>query len=128
MKWIAVLFAIGACAPAHIPQLTAVTGFELTSYTAKGFFFSPNIYTGPYEPVGLVTVTIYAEGRADKDGIIQFTPLAGQQVLDTVYARARTMGANGFVQMQFTAVSMQVRSVAVPGLQISGFAIRRKDS
>lgn len=62
---VTVLLTVTGCAPRirHVPQEVLVSGVDLRAHTREGFLFSPNAYTGQFEAVGLVTVSVYAEAR-----------------------------------------------------------------
>lgn len=121
----------------HIPAVTVVSGVDLSRYSTKGFFFSTEPYSAPHETMGLVAVTSYAELSQEKvEGTLlggkEWTtiPVALQTVLDTVYARAVAMGADGFVKMEFRSVTAPatLEHPSIPGIEITGVAIKRRGS
>lgn len=130
MRYLLLVGLVVACGGYKpIPSLTTVTGVDLTRYAAKGFYFSDESYPGPHEAVGIIAVAQYAAARYSTDSAWLFTPVRAQDVIDTVYARAVKFGADGFVRMTFRPVVRQVEgpgAPAVPGLEVSGFAIRRR--
>src|SRR5207302_12798 len=86
---------LGACAPSlrQLAPATIVTGIDLTPYTQRGFLFTPEVYAGPYEAIGLITVTRYAGGHLNEKTVQwDFDPIPVRDVLDSVYARALAMG------------------------------------
>src|SRR5438552_18012445 len=90
MRPIALLLALAACVSVkNIPTLTAVTGVDLRRYSAKGFYFSDESYTGPHDAVGIIAVAQYAAATWVPDSAKwMLTPVRAQDVVDTVYARA----------------------------------------
>ena len=131
MRPIALLLALAACVSKNdIPSLTTVTGVDLRRYSAKGFYFSDESYAGPHDAVGMITVAQYAAATWVPDSAKwMLTPVRAQDVVDTVYTRAVSLGADAFVRMTFRPVVREPVSPgqpALPGLEISGFAIRRR--
>ncbi len=131
------LFSLVGCSGTlkHIAPVTVVSGVDLARYSSRGFFFSTEPYSAPHETMGLVAVTSYAELRQEKAQGALFgtvwvtTPVSLQTVLDTVYARAVAMGADGFVKMEFHSISAPTtpEHPTIPGLEVSGVAIRRRN-
>ena len=117
----------------HIPSVTVVSGVDLARYSSRGFFFSTEPYSAAHETMGLVAVTSYAELRQEKSQTLfgtQWTtvPVPLQTVVDTVYARAVAMGADAFVKMEFHSVTTPAtpEHPAIPGIEITGVAIKRR--
>jgi hypothetical protein len=130
----------GACAPAieSIDAGVEVRAVDLRPHSREGFLFSPDAYPGPFEAVGLVTVTLYAsaEWREGTDGFggrtanWYFGPLS----LDTAISRARVaataLGADALVSVTLRPTSKTAAAnnlPSLPGIEVSGFAIVRKD-
>ncbi len=131
------LTALAACAPSvsRFAPMTIVSGVDFARYSQKGFLFSPDPYTlGPYDAVGLVSVVHYAGARYIPDsshagpGYWQFQPVEAQEVFDTLYARAAAMGANAVVRMEIRSVERAAEAPrpATPGVEVRGYAIRRR--
>ena len=119
----------------RIPSVTVVSGVDLARYSSRGFFFSTEPYVGPHETMGLVAVTSYAEMHQEKVERAMFgsewitTPVPLQTVVDTVYARAVSMGADAFVKFEFHSVTLPATAdhPAIPGIEITGVAIKRRN-
>ena len=127
MRPLALLLLLCGCTMNRsFPAVTTVTGVDLRRYADSGFFFSPDPYTGPHDPVGLIVVTGHA--KADWDGSDwTFAHVSGQGLLDSAYAVARKLGADAFVEMTFKPVFRRASlQTEIPGLELSGFAIRRR--
>lgn len=129
----------------HIPPVTLTSGIDFTEYTKRGFMFTPEEYTGAYESMGVITVSMYAEGnlepppRPPRRGIFgnggaeqpelvwRFKELRVQDVLEETHKRATGMGADAVVRFNVRAVTRPsgVALVDVPGIEVTGFAIKR---
>jgi hypothetical protein len=120
----------------RLPPVTVVSGVDLSRYSNRGFFFSTDPYTGPHETIGLVAVTSFAEIHQEKapgtmvgkEWVVAPVPL--QAVVDTVYARAAAMGADAFVKMEIHSVTGPATAghPSIPGIEITGVAIKRRTS
>lgn len=130
------LVAIGltACAGLkYIPPTTSITGIDFTPYTAQGFMITPEMYRGDYESVGVINVIMHAEGRLETDpktGITgwHFSTLHVDDVVKEAHQRAVAMGADAIVNFDVKAAPEVVQTVVVPGIEATGFAIKRKSS
>lgn len=131
------LAIVTACTPSvqRFGPVTVVSGVDFSRYSQKGFLFSPDPYTsGAYDAVGLVSVVRYAGARYVPDsshagpGYWQFDPVDAQEVFDTMYARAAAMGANAVMRLEIRSVERPADPPrpATPGVEIRGFAIRRR--
>lgn len=126
-----------------IPSVTVVTGVDLSRYSQKGFLFSTDPYSGPYDAMGLVTVTQYASAKWTDSGEVSglsrwvVGQVHAQEVLDSAYARAVGLGANALVKMEIRSVALSGANPSgwhlsraelpdLPGIQVSGFAIKRR--
>jgi uncharacterized protein YbjQ (UPF0145 family) len=114
----------------YIPPSTAVTGIDFTPYTAQGFMFTPEMYRGDYESVGVINVAMQAEGklvRKDRSGTSEweFSELKIDDVVREAHKRAVAMGANAVVNFTVKASPRTVGTVSVPGIEVTGFAIKR---
>lgn len=132
------LLPLSACSPPTVTNVepeVKVTGVDLRPYTEKGFLFTPEAYAGPYDAIGLIQVSLYAgahyvvpEGGVARH-VWQFDPIPVHALLDTAYARADAMGADALMKFQVEETShVTPEGLTVPGLTVSGFAIRRRPS
>jgi hypothetical protein len=92
--------------------------------------FTPEMYRGDYESVGVINVTMQAEGRLvanPKTGANewQFSELRIADVVKESHRRAVEMGANAVVNFSVKAAPRLVGTVTVPGIEVNGFAIKR---
>jgi len=122
---------LGGCVSSvtQVSPETIVSAIDFTPYTQRGFLFTPEVYEGPYEAIGLITVTRYAAGHYATDmARWEFDPIPVRDVLDSVYARAMAMGGDALMRFRLENVvaPAAVRLPATPGLEVSGFAIRRR--
>jgi hypothetical protein len=123
---------MAGCAPKlqHISAVTTATGIDFDRYSQRGFFFSDDAFTGAYEPIGLIHVTSYAAanwktGKGYEAGMWAYEGVPIQETVDSAYAVAVRLGANALVKMEMRAVE-RTGTPPVPGVEISGWAIRRK--
>jgi len=115
-----------------------VTGYDFTKYTEKGFLFTPEGYLEDYESVGMLSVEILPElkrsgyaspGQFYAPGNLwRYTPVSGSEVLDSLYIKAKRMGADAIINLVIRRTILQANNVSAPGIEASGFAIKRKDA
>lgn len=126
-----------AAPPVPIPASTVVSGVDFSRYTQRGFLFTTEMYQGPYDAIGLITVTCYASATPDSipdtlalGGIVyhptwRFGEVRLERVLDSMYARATAMKADALVKFTATTTTRRDQTAEVPGIMVSGFAIHR---
>lgn len=125
------LAGLAACAGLkYIPPSTSVTGIDFTAYTAQGFMITPEMYRGDYESVGVINVLMHAEGKLvtnPQNGVAewQFSALRVDDVVKEAHRRAVEMGADAIVNFSVKAAPGMVEMVTVPGVEVTGFAIKR---
>ena len=128
------------------PKIDNFNKLDLTKYTEKGFLFSPYLYNGDYEAVGLINykfipsatyknITITdstAYGKFDyfielwvKDKYDMYV------LLDSVYTWATSKGANAVIDLKMNVTSEYFgygfnNPTTIDGIVITGFAIKRK--
>lgn len=128
------ILALLALAPAcsnlkYVAPNTDVRSIDFSEYTRQGFMFTTETYQGAYESVGIIYVTMHAEGKLeDVKGFPQwvFSDLKVQDALAEAHRKALAMGANAIVKLDIQADNKVLSPVlAVPGIEVSGFAIRR---
>jgi len=123
------LLLVGCVNHPPIPSVTVVAGLDFSRYTVRGFFFSPDPYSGPHDMKGLVTVRRYSSARyVDSLASWEYGPVGAQEALDSVYARSVAMGADAFVRTEFQPVELPATPTTprLPGIQITGYAIKRR--
>lgn len=132
----AIVLSLAACAPGlkRIEPEVRVTGLDFREHTREGFLFSPNAYPGDFESIGVVAVAVFAEGERVTGGASfaggpsttwRFIPVDAQGALTEARKRATALGANALVNVQVRDVAKAVGLVSVPGVEVSGFAIKR---
>lgn len=141
------LFALAGCAPRTpmtLPGVTNVETLDFRPFAQQGFLFAPGDYSqGDYEPIGIVTVTAWppatrrdlrvsagSEGRLINLGWDwQIDYVDPQTTLGEMHRRAVALGADAVVDFTATAVVQTLSAgdeiVTIPGVRLSGFAIRR---
>jgi hypothetical protein len=130
---VAFAVSVAACGLPHATELAPaefVAGVDFTPYTRLGFLFTPETFGGPYDAIGLIRVTRYAAGHyvvpegATAAHEWQFDPVPVQGVVDSVFAKAKAMGANAVIRFQIdVAPERSADGASVPGITVSGFAI-----
>ena len=57
-------FLFNACSyGSEVHKMVLVSGYDFTSYTEKGFLFTPEQYLGDYDAVGLLNLEVIPEVR-----------------------------------------------------------------
>jgi hypothetical protein len=127
----AALLLVSCVKPQSVGGVTRVAGIDFTPYTKQGFFFSPGEYQGRYEPLGLISVTIMPPARQVKDSVTgflrwQIEPLRVAIVVDSMFARAKAMGADALVHFSSRAFEDRIDATTTrEAIEVSGFAIKR---
>ena len=134
-RFLALMLAcsMAACAHplTHVDPETIIGGVDFRAHSRKGFLFTPNAYPGEFEAVGMVTVTMYAEANASRSGpngsnwVWEYSALAPQDALTEIRKRATALGADAISNTTLRAVTRTVGGAAIPGIEVSGFAIKR---
>jgi hypothetical protein len=127
-----------------VPKNLTVGNFDLSSYSKKGFLFTPYKYLGDYESIGLMAIIATPEAKLakinteekDEDGTpvykkeweIGSVPVA--EAMDSLYAAATRLGANAIVDLNLKEIDHSYNErtfhpVTVYGYKIDGFAIKR---
>jgi uncharacterized protein YbjQ (UPF0145 family) len=134
------IFLFG-CAEPFIVQKTVMTSvYDFTSYTKKGFLFTSEQYLYDYESIGQISVEIipdvlessYHEVVGDEwtkksgNSVWKVRKINPQEVLDELYNKAITMGADALVRLKFDSIEYWNGAIYFNSLQASGFAIKRK--
>lgn len=121
-------------------EVINVTGYNFSKYTDQGFLITPEQYLEDYQSIGLITVTQWPAVRKmerqipkpDGSGykiVEEFYPedINVDKAIDEIYQVAKNMGADAITRFDVTATSRLNGSLTVVGVEISGFAIKRKD-
>lgn len=126
---------------------TIASGYDFREYTEKGFLFTPEKYSEPYEAIGLVEVTyvptvkkapaIYQNGMASPNPIDGFRTIYYQQnyyyiempdtdkLIQEMYDLADELGANALTNFMITTDIVVNNNYSIETYKISGFAIKR---
>lgn len=148
MKKLILLLIIGMIAVScstleHIPKEENLYKINLKKYTKKGFFITTEMYNGDYEPIALINYELYPEanyevtgvryfedGKVDKKykWIIKYVTI--EEAMDSIYKQCVDMGADAIVNFKQDIEIKQYQGLKnpamIPGITISGFAIKRK--
>lgn len=140
------LFVLGGCTNQLVLKNTPETKkfymLDFSSYTKKGFLFTPKSYTGEYESIGMVDYTFIPGAKNEtrkevKDGIYTDCyywieePFTTYDLLDVVYSMCNAKGADALIDLKIEYKSESygqgyVNPATISGLKISGYAIKRK--
>lgn len=151
MKKTSILFIIGmllaGCAtnrPTAQESVMYPTGYNFTEYTAKGFLFTPEGYTGDYESVGLIWINyqprfiylpdpdvpritgyrVYKEPGVSHWWRVSYPDPA--EMIDQAYNLAMEMGADAIINFEIASTPYTNGTLTVSSSYLTGFAIRRK--
>jgi len=119
-------------------------GYDFKKYSDKDFLFTPNIYQGEYESIGLITLIylpkaqlleLYSgeftnEGKPIKKKTWKVEEYNSDDFLDKIYNLCVEMGSDAFTQMEILTHSESYAQntfypVTINGVKIVGFAIKR---
>ncbi len=134
------IFLSGCVESIQIQKTVLTYVYDFTSYTQKGFLFTPEQYLYDYESIGQITVEImpdvlpstYSEvvdnGWVKKTGKTYWKveKINPQELLDELYKKASTMGADAVVRLTFDNEEYNNGAIFFNSTIASGFAIKRK--
>jgi hypothetical protein len=112
--------------------------YDFRKYTDEGFLFTTEKYLGDYESVGLISIEIIPELKKTEGyfapgqtyggiSLWNYIPVRTQEVLDSVYSKAKNMGADAVINLDVELYNVFLYSnTYVPAIRVSGFAIKRK--
>lgn len=119
----------------YLPTESEVRGFNFRQYTEEGFLITPQSYEQPYQSVGVIQVTVWPEmrklpettntGEVTETEWVQTTTLSLNAAVDSLYQRARGMGADAIINFESARVTERVENATRVGVQARGFAIDR---
>lgn len=137
------LLGICACAvgPTFIPSKSELYSVDFRPYSDRGFLFSPGDYPGEYEAIGMVTYVIWPSARKVAMPIVNertggsmktvsvwlADTIRVDQALKHAYEHTLEIGADALIQFDIKPVNRNVADTNLEGVEVSGFAIRRKD-
>lgn len=119
---------------------TNVYGLDFRDYNQQGFLFTPNVYDGDYESLGIVNIQLIpavtktqGAGKnwrrgysANSDVVWWIEVLDTRNAIDQAYREASSMGADALSQFEISEGSVVNGDMEVPTLEITGFAIKRR--
>jgi hypothetical protein len=126
--------------PSLIEEKFITSGYDFSNYSKKGFLFTPNLYQGDYETIGLIQLSYTPQAKYDLIRAKQRygKPPYGWEVdeinpkkaIKAIYKECVEMGADALTQMKIeTFFEHQAQDTHSPitiiGIKISGFAIKR---
>jgi len=138
------MLGCGTPAITHYSEYMDVSGAVFTDYSARGFMFSPYMYEGEYESIGMLSFQILPEatwrdyilnagGGEGAQSQWEIESLSLGESLDSVYQYCVELGADAMVDLKIGMISGPPYTVIDGarvgirhGLEISGFAIDRQ--
>ncbi len=134
----------------HVPQEFRTFLLDFSSYTEKGFLFTPRSYSGKYNSIGILEFKYNVEAdmviknlnepteEARNAGVKTVTyycwdikEIDYQAILDHAYRKASLMGGNAIVNFSLEVKYEELDNapgypeVVIPVVNVSGFVIQR---
>ncbi|NGP76530.1 hypothetical protein G3570_07795 [Balneolaceae bacterium YR4-1] len=121
-------------------EVINVTGYDFSEYTDQGFLITPEQYLGDYQSIGLITITQWPAVREQTRRVPDSETPKGYRIvedyfakdinvekaIDEIYKVANEMGADAITRFDVTPTDRLNGTLRVQGVEISGFAIKRK--
>lgn len=118
------------------------SGYDFRPYTEQGFLFTPEVYTDPYEAIGLIEITYIpsvtiSKTRDRPDQMYGYRImyynydyyyielLDADKLIAEMFDLATEMGANTLSNFNITGATVYNRNIAIETVKASGFAIKR---
>lgn len=139
-----------ACVSSNVTErdeFYAVWGYDFTEYTEIGFMFTPEMYHGDYESVGLIEISyspsfleIPGDARGDalmdyQDSQVYRDPIetkywrvsrpSSEELIEKAYNQATELGADAIVNFRMVSDTWTNGQLEVGTLTLRGFAIKR---
>lgn len=136
---ISVYFA--ACSGIELSKSMVSYTYDFTKYSAAGFLFSPEKYSGNYEPVGIVQINLYPQikrevfrkyedsNNSPASDYIPWTviDISTREVIDSLYDACKNLGADALVNLKIeNTEQVSNETICYCGIKASGLAIKRK--
>ena len=132
------MLALCACSPAvtTVPRVEQSAVIDFRELSADGFYVSPNAFSEPHTPLGLIFLTAQAGGTFVEIHPLRPYPhwvadeLPANEALGRAKQLAIAMGADALVNVSIEAAPRRLsggaaESADAPGGRISGLAIKR---
>lgn len=139
------VFILSSCASTNLETWDTElrsSGYDFRPYTEQGFLFTPEVYTEPYDAVGLVEITYIprviesrAEGRPNQmEGYRIITSGTKyyyielpntENLIAEMYDLADGLGADALSNFNITGETVYNGNKAIETVKVSGFAIKR---
>jgi len=126
------LLLLSACSPiSKIESEIDFRGIDLRKYAEKNFLFDMENYSDPHLVLGIINVKVFAAGEVNlneyKQNVMNFdeSQINIDGVLEKIYLKALEYDGDAFVNMKIDRVTKAVQQYSVPGIQITGYIIKR---
>ncbi|MBI9072064.1 MAG: hypothetical protein JEY94_10725 [Melioribacteraceae bacterium] len=130
-KVLFVFILLVGCMPEAIEmnRTTFYNGFDLRPYLEKQFYITPLILDTDYEILAIMECAVYPETKVKKGyntTKLNYENLSPMEALDSMYVKAKEMGANGIMNFKIEKKEYNNGGDLVPYYELFGYAIRRK--
>lgn len=133
------LFMLAGCATVEaVPGERSVIAFDFSEYSEQGFLITPEGYDGPYESIGMISMTISPAARrpsgnsraAGADQVMEgewvIDRITTEELVEAAYEQASDMGADAIINFNVSgSTKSPAPQLTIPEYTVSGFAIKR---
>lgn len=131
------LFLIVITTSCMMPKYAVYSGMlDFKKYNDRGFFITQsNSVSFEYDPIGVVSVTVYSGMDENKETTQKKTSIAGpnmgkyhiasnEDAFDALYEKCMEENGNGIINVNFSTIKDKNGNIVA--VEASGMAIRRK--
>ena len=99
---------------------------DFRPFESQGFLFTPQDYDLEYDSKGMIDIRVYAQVIRRCNVCAQkVKPIEIGELLNNIYNEAVAMDADAVVNLQIKDIQRSESGLLVPGINISGLAIKR---
>ena len=132
LSLISLTILLYACSAVQTQKDIRYYAVDFRPHTEKGFLFTPEMYEGQYESIGMLSTVIFpgvkeVPTKKSFSGITMgYDRIYANEVIDSMYVKAVSMGADAFVRFEIKPAEKWNGDLLVQGIEVVGFAIKRK--
>lgn len=89
---------LSGCSISNQARKTEVRFSDFRPYSTRGFYFLTGPYNGPFIPLGILSIEVSPALSAASG----YEKISGAELIETAYAEARKIGANGITDFKIT--------------------------